>query len=308
MGPLLGAHVSIAGGFVRAVERALEGGFSAAQIFLKNCQQWRAQPLSLEEAREFQKRVREGNLYFFGHAGYLLNLSSSDERLAARSLEALLEEARRAFLLGLPFLVLHPGTRGATPSEEAWRRCQEKLRAFAALSSHFPVGIALESMPGSGSQIGDRIEELVEVIARLKDAGRFGICLDTAHLWAAGYDWTSIEGYQGLISTIEGRLGPDSVWALHLNDCSYPLGSRKDRHQHLGEGKIGLEPFRLWLQDLRWRKVPMVLETPKGKGLEEDKENLRRLRSLLEGSKPSTGTVRFLGADGSVDRREKSTP
>lgn len=278
---LLGAHVSIAGGFPQAVERAFQGGFSAAQIFLKNCQQWRSRPLSREEASEFRQKVLQRGIYFFGHAGYLLNLSSPDRELSSRSLRALVEETSRAYQLGLPFVVVHPGTRGSTSEESALERCEQKLRQWVELTKDFPIGLAIESMPGAGTQIGSRLEQLTELLARLADPRRFGLCLDTAHLWAAGYDWSTPEGYQKLIQTIQSQLGEGALWAIHLNDSWYPLGSRKDRHQHIGEGTIGLEPFRLWMTDSRWAQVPMVLETPKGQGLEEDKQNLARLRSLL---------------------------
>lgn len=283
---LLGAHVSIAGGVGFAVGRAAACGFSAAQIFLKNCRQWEAAALPSEEAIAFRKAVSASGIFFFGHAGYLLNLASSSEPLAERSLEALRDEAARADLLGLPFLVLHPGA--AAPGEDpeaALSRLAQRLGALFPKSVRQPsVRIALETMAGQGCQLGRRLEELSRLLERLGDPYRFGICLDTAHLWAAGYPIATPEGYRAFVAELERQGLADRVWAIHLNDSAAPFGSRRDRHEHLGRGTLGLSAFGRILRDPRWSRIPMVLETPKEDGMDADCRNLRALLPFLSPS------------------------
>ncbi len=289
-GHLLGAHVSIAGGVERAVERALQCGFSAAQIFLKNCRQWRAPALRPEEASAFRKAASASGLFFFGHAGYLLNLASASDLLAEQSLQALRDEVERAKLLGLPFLVLHPGTaaRGEEP-EAALSRLAHRLRSLFPKGSLQPeVGIALETMAGQGSQLGWRLEQLSWLLEELDDPRRFGICLDTAHLWAAGYPIATPAGYRAFTAELEERRLAARVWAIHLNDSAAPFGSRRDRHEHLGRGTLGLSAFGQILQDPRWSRVPMVLETPKEDGGEADCRNLRAILPFLSEKPPGT--------------------
>ncbi|VVM07712.1 Endonuclease 4 [Methylacidimicrobium cyclopophantes] len=287
-GRLLGAHVSIAGGVEQAVGRASECGFTAAQIFLKNCRQWEAPRLGAEEARAFRRAATASGILFFAHAGYLLNLASSSEPLAARSLTALRDELKRAELLGLPFLVLHPGAaaRGEDP-ERALFRLADRLRALFRESSPQPaVPIALETMAGQGGQLGWRIEQLAWLLREMADPTRFGLCLDTAHLWAAGYPIATPAGYRDFTAALE-KLGlAERVFALHLNDSAVPFGSRRDRHAHLGRGTLGLSAFANLLRDPRWSSLPMVLETPKENGMEADCRNLRAILPFLPKNPP----------------------
>ncbi|MGD9896718.1 MAG: deoxyribonuclease IV [Candidatus Methylacidiphilaceae bacterium] len=287
-GRLLGAHVSIAGGVDRAVERAVQGGFSAAQIFLKNCRQWKAPALCPREASAFREAAAASGILFFGHAGYLLNLASSSKLLAEQSLEALRDEVKRADLLGLPFLVLHPGTavRGEE-AESALSRVAARLRLlFPADSSKPGVRIALETMAGQGGQLGWRLEQLAWILRQQAAPRRFGFCLDTAHLWAAGYPIATRAGYRDFTGELE-RLGlTDRILAFHLNDSAAPFGSRRDRHTHLGRGTLGLAAFARILRDPLWEKIPMVLETPKEDGLECDCRNLRAVLPFLSRRSP----------------------
>ncbi|VVM06614.1 deoxyribonuclease IV [Methylacidimicrobium tartarophylax] len=304
-GRLFGAHVSVAGGFERAVERAIQCGFSAAQLFLKNCRQWKAPAMRAQEASAFRRAASSSGIFFFGHAGYLINLASPSEPLATQSLESLRDEITRAELLGLPFLVLHPGTglHGEEPKTALFRLAHRLRLLFPADSSEPTVRIALETMAGQGNQLGGQLEQLAWVLENLADPRRFGLCLDTAHLWAAGYPIATRAGYRHFTEELE-RLGlADRIWAFHLNDSAAPFGSRRDRHEHLGRGTLGLAAFQQILQDPRWSKLPMVLETPKEGGMEADCRNLRAILPFLSPSHSSLTE----GSPEKVRKLEKST-
>lgn len=236
----------------------------------------------------FRRAASASGIYFFAHAGYLLNLAASSDPLAERSSEALREEVRRAARLGLPFLVLHPGA--AAPGEDpdaALARLVRRLRAlFPKEASPAGVRIALETMSGQGNQLGWRLEQLRRVLEELDDPERFAICLDTAHLWAAGYPLATPTGYRAFIGMLEGLGLADRVCAIHLNDSAAAFGSRRDRHEHLGKGSLGLAGFGPLLRDPRWSRIPMVLETPKVEGVEDDCRNLRAILPFLSGTRP----------------------
>ncbi|WP_018289823.1 deoxyribonuclease IV [Verrucomicrobium sp. 3C] len=287
-GRLLGAHVSISGGVGRAVERAIQCGFSAAQIFLKNCRQWKAPAIRAEEAAAFQRAASSSGILFFGHAGYLINLASPSEPLAGQSLESLSDEITRAECLRLPFLVVHPGAgaRGEAP-EAALARLVGRLRLlFPAGSPEPSIRIALETMAGQGSQIGWRLDHLASVLNELADPRHFGLCLDTAHLWAAGYPIATRAGYQNFTRELERLALVERVLAFHLNGSLAPFGSRRDRHGPLGRDTMGLAAFGQILGDPRWSGLPMVLETPKEDGMEADCRNLRAILPFLSQSHP----------------------
>ncbi len=280
----LGAHMSIAGGVHRALERGLEAGCGVVQIFTRNQTRWEAPPLEAADVRRFLL-LKPAFRAVFAHSSYLINPAGPDPLLRGRAVRALAEELRRCRALGLDLLVLHPGfhlgagiplglDRAASSLEEAVRRAEDTLEQP-------PARLLLEATSGPGSALGCRFEELRDLLDRL-GARRVpaGVCLDTCHLFAAGYPIHEPEGYGRTMESLERVLGSGQVRAFHLNDSKGALGSRRDRHEHIGAGKIGLDGFRLLLADPRWRETPMCLETPKGKDLADDRRNLAVLRAL----------------------------
>ena len=270
--PKLGAHMSIAGGVDCALERGASIGCEAVQIFLKNNMQWDGKPLATDEIARFHQQ----RLPVFAHSSYLINPASLNPVFRQRSIVALIDEINRATLLGVPFIVLHPGAQGdllaATQSLDA---------AFAA-TKRSPVQIALETTAGQGSCLGHRFEHLATIIQSSKYPARLAVCVDTCHIFAAGYDIRTPAGYRTTVHEMDQTFGCNRVVAFHLNDSKKPLGSRVDRHEHIGKGHLGLPAFRNVLRDERWHDLLMVLETPKGPDLAEDVENLRVLRRLVK--------------------------
>lgn len=281
-GRRFGAHTSIAGGVNQAIARALKCGFSAAQIFVKSNQQWMAAPLSESEVATFREARAQADLFIFGHTGYLINLGGNKPENVEKSLASLVLETERAQALGLPFLVLHPGSHGGDGEEIGLERIAARLNEWAQRTSSSSVKIALECTAGSGGHLGYKLEHLQTLLARVEQPSRFGICLDTAHLFAAGYPIHEEAGYRAFVTEFEQKIGHQQLLAFHLNDTPCLLGSRRDRHEHLGEGRIGLETFRWIVQDPVWKQVPMVLETPKGEEMTEDVVNLQKLMAFLE--------------------------
>ncbi len=281
-GPLLGAHTSIAGGASKAIDRALAVGCAAMQIFVKSNRQWSAPPLPKEEARAFREHPRRGELgAVFAHNSYLINPAAPDRGIRAKSVKALIDEVGRASALGLPWIVLHPGAHLGTGLEKGIAVIVESLDAVTAATRGSGVRLALETTAGQGTTIGDRFEHLGAILDRVKRLDRYCVCVDTAHLVAAGYEIASEAGYRKTFREFDRWIGLERLAAFHLNDSKAPLGSRKDRHEHIGKGHVGLEAFRRIVNDGRFRKVPMVLETPKGVEMREDRMNLAVLRGLM---------------------------
>ena len=287
--PRLGAHTSIAGGVSRAIDRAEKTGCEALQIFTKNSNQWRARPLAEAEVDAFRARAdATGIRPIVAHASYLINLAAPDRVLRRRSVAALAEELQRADLLGLAGVVLHPGAYTTSTAEDGLDRISEGITEAQAKQSGSSF-LLLEHTAGQGTMLGHRFEQLRTVIDRLDDRSRVGICLDTCHLVAAGYDIISDKGYAQVFEEFDAVLGLDRLKVFHLNDSKKPVGSRVDRHAHIGQGCIGTEPFRRLLRDGRFAALPMLLETPKAGGFKPsdvtadplDLENLRILRELV---------------------------
>jgi deoxyribonuclease-4 len=277
--PLLGAHMSIAGGPAKALERGRSIGCSAIQIFVKNNMQWTAKPFSegdLASYRNFSDKPK----VVFGHTSYLINPGANNPEFVKRSLQALVEELGRADQLELPFLVLHPGSHMGDGEKSGIQRVAASLdQAFRTL----PDGkckIALEITAGQGSSLGHSFEQLAKIVEASKFPERLSICLDTAHLFEAGYDIGTTDGFWNTWKQFAAVLGGDRLAAWHLNDSKTGLGSRVDRHEHIGRGKIGLIPFREIMQAKEFRNIPKVLETPKGEDLAEDVENMHVLLGL----------------------------
>ena len=280
---LLGAHMSIRGGVSMATERARSIHCTAMQIFVKNNMQWFARPLRREEIRAFLDHVQRGELLsIFGHANYLINLAATNPQFHANSIRALSEELVRADQLELPFLVLHPGAHLGAGEEAGLEKIVNSIDEVLRKIRHVKTKIALETTAGQGSCIGYRFEHLAYIIANVREPQRLVVCLDTAHLFAAGYDIASETSMRKTLREFDRVIGRDRLVAIHLNDSRTTRGSRVDRHEHIGQGRIGPDAFRFIMRDSRFRKIPKVLETPKGKDLREDVINLRTLRGLSE--------------------------
>ncbi len=279
--PLLGAHVSTAGGVDKAVERALGIGCTAMQIFVKNNMQWfAASPFPEKEVETFRATV--GALRsVFGHSGYMINLSAANPDFLEKSRRALREELERADQLGLPFLVLHPGAHLGAGVENGIGKVVESLDAVFAAIPEVQTKVALETTAGQGSCLGCEFEHLAAILGAVREPERLCVCIDTAHLFAAGYDISTEKGVKKTFADFDRIVGRERLAALHLNDSKTALGSRVDRHEHIGKGKIGLEAFRYIMTAPRFKNVPKVLETPKGKEMKEDVENMAVLRGLM---------------------------
>ena len=282
---LLGAHMSIAGGYHKAVDAAAEHGMDVVQLFTKNNSQWRAKAIEAAEAEQFAAALRERKIaHPLSHSSYLINLASPDPVLRAKSVEAMVVELQRAERLGIPFVVVHPGAHTTATQEEGISSVAESLNAIHALLPTCRVQVLLEITAGQGSCLGHRFEHLAEILRQTKRGERVGVCFDTCHAFAAGYDLRDPKTYKATWRQFEELIGLDRLKAIHLNDSKRELGSRIDRHEHIGRGHIGAAGFRLLLRDRRLRHVPMYLETPKGieKGETWDAINLRTLRELAK--------------------------
>jgi deoxyribonuclease IV len=279
--PLLGAHMSTGGGPAKALERGRSIGCNAIQIFVKNNMQWFAKPFAETELAAYHDYSDRPKVVF-GHTSYLINAGAKNPEFREKSIRALGEELNRADQLGLPFLVLHPGAHMGDGEETGLTRIVSSLdEAFASL----PDGkcrIALEITAGQGTSLGHTFEHLATIIERSKFGERLTTCLDTAHLFAAGFDISTPQGFWDAVEKFDRIIGRDRLAAWHLNDSKTALGSRVDRHDHIGKGKIGLAPFREIMRSGEFAAIPKVLETPKGDDLKEDVVNLKVLRELLE--------------------------
>ena len=287
--------MSIVGGLPRAVERARAAHCDTLQVFTKSSGQWRARPLPDAEIAEFRRLSEELDVHpVIAHASYLINLAAPDDALRRRSVAALGEELDRAEALDLLGVVLHPGSYTSTTEEEGLARIADGITGVLADRPDQRTMLLLEHTAGQGTNLGHTFEQLGTIITEVERDGtatRIGVCLDTCHLLAAGYDLGSDTGYADTMRQLDACVGLDRLRALHLNDSKTPLGSRVDRHTHIGSGHVGLSTFRRLLTDPRLDDLPMVLETPKARSgttrdLEPDPmdlENLRTLRTLMVG-------------------------
>lgn len=284
--PLLGAHTSIKGGLDRAFFRGREAGCQVIQIFTRNATRWISKPLAPAEIDAFHKAREETSIEpVAAHDSYLINLASPRADVGMKSLDALLDEMKRAEDLRIPYLVMHPGSHMGGGEEKGLRRISESLDRIYDRRSHSSVKILLETTAGQGSSLGYRFEHLAEIMARTDARERLGVCVDTCHIFAAGYDFRAVETYEELIRKIDATVGLNHLRLLHINDAKKGLGSRVDRHEHLGHGFIGEEAFSFFLRDTVFRELPFLIETPKGldeEGFEWDVRNLKLLRRLME--------------------------
>ncbi|MCX6354670.1 MAG: deoxyribonuclease IV [Candidatus Aureabacteria bacterium] len=281
--PLIGAHMSISGGVDQALMRGQRLGCDTIQIFVKSNVQWKMLPLGRGEVKRFAAAKEASEIWpVFAHSSYLINLASSDRSVLAKSIRSLAEEMGRVADLGLPFIVLHPGSHGGRGIREGIAKASDGLDKVLAQFPRSRVKILLETTAGQGNSIGWRFEQIAEIIARVDRPERLGVCFDTCHVFAAGYDTRAHETYRRVMDEFDAVIGIRKIQAFHLNDSKGALGSHLDRHAHIGKGALGLGAFALLLRDPRFAGLPMVLETPKGEGTALDRRNLKTLRSLLK--------------------------
>lgn len=284
--PLLGSHMSIAGGYYKAVEAAGKLKMDTVQVFTKNNNQWRAKEITGPEAEQFRAAMKEHNIVRpLSHASYLINLAAEADELWEKSIAGMVVELQRAAMLGIPYVVVHPGAGVNQTEEVATARVAKAINKVHKTAGEVGAEILLENTAGQGTTLGRRFEQLSAIIAGVKLEHRIGVCIDTCHAFAAGYPLATMPEYNAIWSEFDTHLGRSRLQAMHLNDSKKPLGSRVDRHEHIGHGQIGLEPFRYIVNDVRLADIPMYLETEKGEnddGEDWDAVNLRTLRGLIE--------------------------
>lgn len=273
--------MSIAGGKYQAVLRGQKIGCETIQIFVKNANRWKAKPLTAEDITLFQQTLQETQISpVIAHNSYLINLASPDEDLWMKSLEALIIEVERCAALEIPFLVIHPGAHKGAGEKVGLNRITIALNEVLKRTESFKVTILLESTAGQGSILGGRFEHLAKLLNESFYPERLEVCLDTCHIFAAGYDLRTNDACEETFKEFDQIVGLDKLKAIHLNDSQGELGSRRDRHEHIGMGRIGLEGFRWIVNNSELSCLPLILETPKGPDLKEDRDNLDILRSL----------------------------
>ena len=283
-GPLLGAHMSIAGGVDKALLDGKKVDCDVIQIFTKSSRQWAAHPYTKEEIDNFSRNQKEaGIMTVVAHDSYLLNLGSPDAGLRKRSVRGFIDEMERCETLKIPYLIAHPGAHMGVGEEGGIKTIARSLDDIHAACKGYKVRVALEITAGQGSNLGYRFEQIRKMIDATGEGDRLKVCFDTEHAFAAGYDLRTKEGYERTFGEFDETIGLERIAAFHLNDSKKEFHSRVDRHEHIGKGYIGVEAFRLLMNDRRFWGLPMCLETPKGPDLKEDKENLTLLRSLIEG-------------------------
>lgn len=280
---LLGAHESNAGGAFNAIYRGQKATCDTIQMFNKANSQWRAKPIEQDELDKFFKAIEETKITVScSHASYLINLASPDKDLNVKSYESFKLEMERCAMLKIPNLVVHPGSHVGSGEQEGMDRIIANLNKLFAELKNNTVTVCLEATAGQGSNLGYTFEQLAYMIAGVKDKTHIGVCVDTCHIFAAGYPISDPADYKATMKKFEDVVGLDRLRILHLNDSKKGLGEKKDRHDHIGEGKIGIEGFRNILNDKKLSKIPMIIETPKEEDLEEDIKNLALLRSLIK--------------------------
>jgi deoxyribonuclease-4 len=279
---MLGAHTSINGGVSTSVDLAGKLKFTAMQIFTKNNNRWFAKPLSDEEINRFKTKLAASEIQFVvAHDCYLINLCARDEIMLGKSREAYIDELQRCEQLGIPHLNFHPGAHLGLGEEDGIKIIAESLNIAHQKTPGFSVTSMLETTAGQGTSIGYRFEHLRKIIDLVEEKERMTVCIDTAHIFAAGYDIKDPLKYDNVIKEFDSIIGLSQLKCFHMNDSKKQLGTRVDRHENIGEGFIGLEGFRNIMNDKRITHVPKILETPKGKEQLEDIKNLNTLRKLI---------------------------
>jgi len=277
---MLGGHVSVSGGLDKAPDRARQVTCDCMQIFSKNQMQWKAKPLDLEEAQRFKENSKKSSIQeTVIHDSYLINLGSPDKRLLKQSRETFLDEMVRAKHLGVRNLIFHPGAHMGAGEQEGLKRIAESLNWARTEFGSGEVALVIEVTAGQGTVLGHSFEQIEKIISLLQDQKNVGVCLDTAHAYAAGYDVKTKKGYERTFQMFDDVIGIEFLKAMHINDSKVKQGSRIDRHEQIGKGFIGLDGFRNFMNDKRWEGIPMVLETPQGeKGYKSELKALRGLK------------------------------
>lgn len=283
MNHLIGAHTSISGGVPNAVDLAEKLNFSAMQIFSKNNNRWAAKAFTDTVINEFKTKLNSSGINFtVVHDSYLINLCSLNEELLEKSRTAFLDELTRCEQLGIPFLNFHPGAHGGAGDEDGIKLIAESLNIVHKKTNNYKTSSMIEVTAGQGSAVGYKFEHIRKIIDLVEQKERMSVCIDTAHIFAAGYDIRTPQAYEKTMKEFDNIIGLEKLKCFHMNDSKKELGSRVDRHEHIGKGFIGLDGFRNIMNDKQLERVPKILETPKGKEQLEDVENIKVLLSLVE--------------------------
>lgn len=280
---ILGAHLSISGGLDKALERAIKLNCTTLQIFTKNSNQWYAKPLSSETIQNYKRLLKITKINpVIAHDSYLINLCAKDKLVLKKSRDAFIDELRRCELLGIKYLNFHPGAHMGQGEEDGIKIIAESINLAHEKTKGFNVKSMIETTAGQGTNIGYRFEQLKKIIDLIEEKNRVAVCIDTCHIFAAGYDIRTESTYEKTMKEFDQIIGFKYLKAFHLNDSKRGLGERVDRHEHIGKGVIGIEAFRFIMNDKRFCNIPKIIETPKGDSDEYDKRNLGLLRSLVK--------------------------
>lgn len=282
MNDYLGAHMSISGGLHLAIDRAVAAGCGVLQIFTRNSNQWKGKPVSEADAALFRQKFAASGLHeIISHDIYLINLAAPPGETRDKSLAAFRDELETCTRLGIAKVVMHPGSHLTDSPQTGLGRVVAAFDQLFEEVPQFEGRVLIETTAGQGSNLGRTFEELAEIIGGSRFPDKFGVCFDTCHTFAAGYDTATEEGYRDTMEQFDRLIGLERLQCFHFNDSKKGLGSRVDRHEHIGQGALGLNPFRFILNDSRFTNIPKILETPKGDHNEMDLINLELLRGLI---------------------------
>ena len=279
---LLGAHVSIAGGLNKAIKRAQETGANCFQVFTKSNRQWYAKEITTEEQNDFIEKLKNSSISIvIAHASYLINLGSANNAVVKKSIESLSQELKRCEQLNIPYLVLHPGTAHLKDEQKSLEFIANRIDEAITISKTKKVFLLIETMAGQGKTIGYKFSQLATIIKNTNHKRRIGICFDTCHVFVAGYDFSTKSSYDSLWKEFDETIGIKKLKAFHINDSKKEFGSKIDRHENIGQGKIPINSFSLIMNDKRFADIPKIIETPEGLNkIENDKKNIEKLYDL----------------------------
>jgi len=275
--------MSIAGGLEKALERGKKINCRTIQIFTKSSNQWKAKEITDEDLRRFQSFYAQFHISpVVAHDSYLINLASPDPVLHRKSIESFFNEMERCEKLKIPYLVFHPGAHVGSGEKAGLKKIAQSINILLKRGKGFKVSLLLETTAGQGTSLGYKFEHLAKIIKMVRQKKSIGVCVDTCHIFAAGYDITTKKGYKKTFETFNKLVGLDKLKVFHINDSKKELGSRVDRHEHIGKGFLGLKPFKFLVNDRRFANIPKILETPKGPDLKEDVKNFKVLKKLIK--------------------------